>query len=127
MNGLTVDVSIDPDEDLFGYTVGDLQSNVRVKDSAILGNLKYIDDYSSAFGPDMDKGHYLALHCSVPDVDDVTITVTVNQESVLDPDGLVVCYIGDKSSQTVKVVASKDGYDSVTKEFVLNGLTLLPE
>ena len=124
MNGLTVDVDIDPDEDLFGYTVDDLQSNIRVKDGAILGNLKYIADYSSAFGPDMDQGNYLALHCSVPGVEGVTIKVTVNQESTLDSDGLVVCYIGDKNSQTVKVVASKDGYDSVTKEFVLNGLTV---
>ena len=127
MNGLTVDVDIDPDEDLFGYTVDQLQSNVRVKDGKILGNLKYISDYSSAFGPEMDEGNYLALHCSVPGVEGVTIKVTVNQESTLDSDGLVVCYIGDKNSQTVKVVASKDGYDSVTKEFVLNGLTVATE
>lgn len=117
-------MNIDPDEDLFGYTVDDLQSNIRVRNDAIYGNLKYIADYSSAFGPDMDQGNYLALHCSVPDVEGVTIKVTVNQESTLDSDGLVVCYIADKNSQTVKVVASKDGYDSVTKEFVLNGLTV---
>ena len=73
----------------------------------------------------MDSGNYLAIHASVPDVEDVTITVTVNQESVLDPDGICVCYIGDKDSQTIKVVASKEGYEDVEKVYGLSGLTCL--
>lgn len=124
MSGLTVDVDIDPSENLFGYTVDELQDNVVVGANTITGTLKYIDDYSTAFGPGEDSGNYLAIHASVPDVDDVTLTVTVTNPSVLDADGICVCRIADKDSQTITVVASKDGYDDVTKTYSLRGLTV---
>lgn len=125
MSGLTVDVDIDPTENLFGYTVDELQSDVAIGDDAITGTLKYIDDYSTAFGPGEDSGNYIAIHASVPDVEDVTITVTVTNPSVLDADGICVLRIADKSTQTITVVASKEGYASVTKEYDLSGLTVL--
>lgn len=124
MSGLTVDVDIDPTENLFGYTVDELQDDIVIGTNAITGTLKYIDDYSTAFGPGEDSGNYLAIHASVPDVDDVTITVTVTNPSVLDADGICVCRIADKSSQTITVVASKEGYDDVTKTYNLSGLTV---
>lgn len=124
MSGLTVDVDIDPAENLFGYTIDELQDNIVIGTDAITGTLKYIDDYSTAFNPGEDSGNYLAIHASVPDVDDVTITVTVTNPSVLDADGICVCRIADKSSQTITVVASKEGYNDVTKTFDLSGLTL---
>lgn len=43
----------------------------------------------------------------------------------LDEDGIWIGRIADKDSQTVKVVASKDGA-SVTKTYTLSGLTLQP-
>lgn len=125
MSGLTVDVDIDPNENLFGYTVDELQSDIVVGNDAITGTLKFISDYSTAFGPGEDSGNYLAIHASVPGVDDVTLTVTVTNPSVLDADGICVCRIADKSTQTITVVASKEGYESVTKEFDLSGLTTL--
>lgn len=125
MSGLTVDVDIDPNENLFGYTVDELQSNIVVGNDAITGTLKFISDYSTAFGPGEDSGNYIAIHASVPGVDDVTLTVTVTNPSVLDADGICVCRIADKSTQTITVVASKEGYESVTKEFDLSGLTTL--
>lgn len=124
MSGLTVDVDIDPTENLFGYTVDELQSDVVIGDDAITGTLKYIDDYSTAFGPNEDSGNYLAIHASVPDVEGVTITVTVTNPSVLDADGICVLRIADKSSQTITVVASKEGYNDVTKTYSLSGLTV---
>lgn len=124
MSGLTVDVDIDPTENLFGYTVDELQSDVVIGDDAIIGTLKYIDDYSTAFGPNEDSGNYLAIHASVPDVEGVTITVTVTNPSVLDADGICVLRIADKSSQTITVVASKEGYNDVTKTYSLSGLTV---
>ena len=124
MSGLTVDVDIDPSENLFGYTVDELQDDIVVSGNAITGTLKYIDDYSTAFGPGEDSGNYLAIHASVPDVDDVTMTVAVTNPSVLDADGICVCRIADKSSQTITVVASKEGYADVTKTFDLSGLTV---
>lgn len=120
---MSVDADIDANEDLFGKTVSDLQENIVVGDNAITGTLKYVADYSSAFGSDLDSGNYIALHCEVPDVEDVTITVTVTNPVTLDPDGLAVLRIADKSSQTITVVASKEGYTSDTKVFSLTGLT----
>ena len=127
MSGLSVNVDIDPDEDLFGYTVDDLQEGIRITNKAIHGTLKFISDYSSAgFVGDESSGNFIALHCEVPDVEGVTIKVEVvngvHGPSTLDADGLVVCRIADKSSQKIKVVASKEGYDSVIKTFALDQL-----
>lgn len=123
MSGLTLDTDIAADEDLFGLTVSDLQSNVAISGNAITGTLHYIDDYSTAFSGDEAEGNYLAIHASVPDVDDVTITVKVTNPVTLDADGICVCRIRDKSTQTITVVASKEGYASVTKVYTLSGLT----
>ena len=123
-----VDADIDENEDLFGKVVSDLQENIVVGTSGITGTLKYVDDYSSAYSGDQASGNYLVLHYSVPDVEGVTITVEVvngtNGPSTLDPDGICISRIADKSTQTIRVVASKEGYTSVTKEFSLTGLTL---
>jgi hypothetical protein len=124
LSGLTVDIDIDPTKNLFGYTVDELQDNIVIGTNAITGTLKYIDDYSTAFGPGEDSGNYIAIHASVPDVDDVTITVTVTNPSVLDDDGICVCRIADKSSQKITVVASKEGYSDITKVYDLSGLTV---
>lgn len=94
----------------------------------ITGTLKYVDDYSAAFGGDLSSGNYIALHMETPGIDDATITVEiingVSGPVTLDPDGLFIGRIADKSTQTIKVVASKEGYDSVTLNFSLNALTL---
>ena len=110
---------------MFGYKASELQSEVAVKNGVLYGTLNYIDGTKwdpGTWGSDMDTGNYIALHCFVPDVEGVTIKVTLNIESTLDEDGLVVGHISDKNSQTVKVVASKEGYASVTKIYSLKGL-----
>lgn len=71
----------------------------------------------------LQSGNYIVIHAEVPDVDDVTFTVTVTNPVTLDDDGIAVLRIADKSTQTITVVASKDGYDDVTKVFSLTGLT----
>lgn len=125
---MSVDANIDDSVDLFGKVASDLQENIVVGTSAIAGDLKYIDDYSSAYGSGMDSGNYLVLHYSVPDTTGVTITVDGGNEGVgpqtLDPDGICITRVADKSSQIITVVASKEGYESVTKTFRLNGLTV---
>ena len=89
---------------------------------AISGTLKHVDDYSGfSSDPTLCSGNYLVLHAESDD--DATITVTVTDPVVLDEDGIVVLRIRDKSSQTVTVVASKDGYTSTTKVVSLTGLT----
>ena len=128
---VAVDADIDDSVDLFGKSVSDLQENIVVGTSGIAGTLKYVADYSSAFGGDLASGNYLALHFSTPGVEDSTITVeVVNGVSgpvTLDPDGINIARIADKSTQTIRVVASKDGYESVTKVYSLTGLTLNAE
>lgn len=119
---MSVDTDISADEDLWGKTVSDLQSGISVGKNSISGTLKYIADYSSAFPEELDSGNYLAIHAYVPDVEDVTITVKVTNPVTLDEDGIAVLRIADKSSQTVTVVASKEGYPSMTREFSLSGL-----
>ena len=57
-------------------------------------------------------------------LDGVTITAKVSKTSTLDSDGIAVFRIANKDSQTLTVVASKEGYDSVTKVFSLSGLTV---
>lgn len=133
MTGLTVvaDADISDDVDLFGKSASDLEENIVVGTSDITGTLKYVDDYSSAFGGELASGHYLALHYSTPGVEGADITVeVVNGTSgpvTLDPDGLHIARIADKSTQTIRVVASKEGYESVTKVYSLTGLTLNAE
>lgn len=122
MTSLSVRPITDDSIDLFGKTASDLQSNIVVGRNAITGTLKYIGDYSSAFGGDLSSGNYIALHAEVSGVEDATITVTVTNPVELDEDGNMVLRIADKSSQTITIVASKEGFDSVTKEFTLTGL-----
>lgn len=117
-----VDADISADEDLWGKTVSDLQSGISVGKNSITGTLKYIADYSSAFQEELDSGNYLAIHAYVPDVEDATITVKVTNPVTLDEDGIAVLRIADKSSQTLTVVASKEGYPSITREFSLSNL-----
>lgn len=128
---MAVDADIDESVDLFGYDVTDLQSNVKVNAKSIEGTLKYISDYSSAYGTSEDNGNYLVIHAEVPDVEGVTYTVElvggVHGPQTLDSDGICIIRITNKNSQTIKVVASKEGYTPVTRIFTLAGLTLLSE
>ena len=128
LEGLTVDVNIPVNEDLFGKVVADLQDGVAVGSDSITGTLKYVDDYTGFSSKTAEQsGNYLAIHAEVPGVDDVTITGTVTKPSVLDADGIIVLYIADKDTQTVTVKASKEGCEDVTKVYTLTGLTVLSE
>lgn len=91
--------------------------------NSVEGTLYYVDDYSGfSSDPDLTSGNYLVIHAAVPDTDDVTITVKVTNPVILDEDGIAVLRIADKSSQTLTVVASKEGYDDVTRVFALDSL-----
>lgn len=124
MNGLTADADIDPTEDFWGKTVSDFQSDIEISGLSVSGILNYIDDYSAAgYTGDEAYGNYIVLHFSVPNVDDAVIQTTINSRTVtLDDDGILIAHIADKDSQTIEVVASKEGYESVTKTYELSGL-----
>ena len=92
--------------------------------TGITGTLKYVDDYTGfSSDPELQSGNYIVFHAAVPDVEGVTITAKMDNTSTLDADGIAVFRVRDKSSQTLTIVASKDGYDSVTKTYSLTGLT----
>lgn len=92
--------------------------------NGLTGTLKYVDDYTGFSGdPELQVGNYLVFHAAVPDVEGVTITAKMDNTSTLDEDGIGVFRVRDKSSQTLTIVASKEGYDSVTKVYSLSGLT----
>lgn len=118
---MSVDANVPDTVDLFGKVASDLQSDVEINGNKISGILNYIDDYSSAFGPGQDSGNYICLHFAT-DVPDAEITVTITNPSTLDEDGIFVGRIADKDSQTITVVASAEGYTSVTKTFDLTDL-----
>lgn len=110
---VNVDANIGADTDLFGKVVSDLQEDVVVSAEGVSGTLKYIDDYSSAYGSGENSGYYLALHCTTPGVEGATITSEVigglHGPVTLDEDGIVISRITDKDTQTIEVVAYKDG------------------
>jgi hypothetical protein len=126
---LSVDADVPASEDLFGKVVGDLQTGVTVSSDGISGTLKSVSDYTG-FSSDvsMQSGHYLAIHCAVPDMADATITVEIvngfSGPRTLDTDGLIVLRIADKDTQSIRVVASKEGFAPVTRTFSLSELTL---
>lgn len=92
--------------------------------NGITGTLKYVDDYTGFSGnPELQVGNFLVFHAAVADEEGVTITATMDNTSTLDEDGIAVFRVRDKSSQTLTVVASKEGYDSVTKVYSLSDLT----
>ena len=129
LKSLTLNVSAyTGDEDLFGKHASDLQSGVSFSDSAVTGTLNYISDYTGfSSKPEEQSGNYLAFLCETPGVDDATITAKITKTSTLDSDGIAVFRVSDKDSQTLTVVASKEGYQTVTKNFALSGLTVESE
>jgi len=91
--------------------------------NSISGTLKYVEDYDGFSGDtSLNSGNYLVIHAEVPDVEGVTISVKVTNPVTLDDDGIAVLRIADKSTQTVTVVARKEGYSDVTKVFTLTDL-----
>lgn len=123
---VAVDSNISADTDLLGKSVTDLQSNISIRNSAITGTSLYVDDYTSG-GFDMSKSHnFLALHFEAQEGATIQVELIGGDSEghpvTLDPDGLIVLQIRNKS-QKVKVTATKNT-DVETKTFDLTGLTL---
>lgn len=125
---LAVDANISDSTDLFDKTVSDLQENVAVSNGVVAGTLKYVADYSSAYGTGEDSGNYLVLHFSTGSVSGATIKAKLfggkHGWATLDSDGILITRITDKNSQTITVVADKEGYEQAVMRLSLKGLTL---
>ena len=119
---MSVDTNIPEGVSLFGKELDDLQENIVIGDTGISGTLKYVTGYTGFSGdPDLQQGNFLALHVNVPA--DATVTVKLTNTVTLDEDRTIVLRIADKSSQTITIVVSKAGAESITKTFSLTGLT----
>lgn len=127
---LAVDATISDSVDLFGKAASDLQQNIAISNDTVSGTLKYIADYSSAYGSGEDSGNYLVLHFSTGDVSGSTIKAKlfggVHGWTTLDSDGILITRVTDKNSQTITVVANKEGYEQDVMRLSLKGLTLTP-
>lgn len=105
-----------------------MQDHITIGSRSIAGDLYYVDDYTGFSGDEsLQSGNYLVIHAEVPNVEGVTITVKITNPVELDEDGIAVLRIADKSSQTLTVVASKEGYADITKVFDLKGLNCIEE
>lgn len=119
---LVATVDIDPNKDLLGKKVGDLQEDIEITDSEITGTLKYVTGYTDFWPsrPDRQEGNYLALYINSNETEDIYVEV-INGESgpvKLDSDHIVVLRITN-NDQKVKVTCG-----DMTKEYSLENLTL---
>lgn len=100
-------------------------------EGVISGTLLYVDDFTGFSGdPTEQVGNYLTLHIDT-DVAGAKITVTlvngIHGPVVLDNDRTLISRITDETTQSLRIVAEKDGYNTLVKEFALTGLTLNTE
>lgn len=115
------------DTTLSGKKVSDLQSNIVIGENAISGSLKHVTGYTEFSSKSSEQeGHYLALKFDVTPADAVTTVELVGGTKgpvTLDADKNIVLLIKSNTTQSIKVVSTKDGA-SVTKIYTLTGLTL---
>lgn len=124
---MSVDADIPASEDLFGKTVSDLQSNVRIGANAITGTLKYVDDYTGfSSKTEEQSGNYLVIHAVDANADSVTVEVVggTSGPRTLDSDGLIVLRIANKNTQSIQVKSYKNGVAKDVKNYSLTGLVL---
>ena len=116
-------------ETIYGVTPIEIQEMVSVNnmEAAITGTSKYLETVNTF---DMDLGHhFLLLHISAPGADKIEASMNPSQTSglvELDETGVVLFQMKDDKSQTVKVVATKDGEETV-REFSIAGMTFAAE
>lgn len=125
---MSVDADVSTSVDLLGKHVNDLQSDIVVGDTGISGELKAVTGYTGFSGDVSEQsGHYLVLHCDVPSFGGETITVElvggVHGPVNLDADGIIIFRV-TSNTQSVKITASKTGWDPVVKTYSLTDVTL---
>ena len=119
-----VDPEIDPDFDLLGKVVGDLQENITISANNILGTLKYVEGYTGFSGdPEEQNGNFLAFMVTyLPDYDTLTVETVDQGEQTLDPDRTMVLRVVKKAPFTVR--AYSDSKCVAAKSYNIDQLKL---
>lgn len=120
---LDTDVTVAPDEDLFGKVIGDLQSDVVVGEDSITGTLQYVTNYTG-FSSKVEEqsGNYLVIH-NTTNLDTPIFVEIIGGTSgpiQLDSDGIIILLIRN-NNQKVKVSSG-----DIVKEYSLKNLVLIP-
>lgn len=123
---MTVDFDISDSTDLLGKYDYQLQKDMTVSNGKISGTLYQVNDYTGFGGEDEQKGHFIAMHCEVPEDSEATIKFISKSGTKypVDPsDGLIVIRITQKPNK-FRFEISKTGSATVEKVFDASGIVL---
>lgn len=127
MTSLEVTADIPQGTDLLGLTADDLQTDINIGDSSIIGTLNYVEEYTG-FSDEVTEqsGNYIALQ-ALSDDDGAEITVEFvgsdQPSKTLDSDGILIARITD-SITALRFTAAVAGKSSNVKTYDITGLTL---
>lgn len=119
-------------DDVYGKTVSELQNGIQISEfNVISGTLNYVTGYTGFNSTKVEEqsGNYLALDFDAlpwPDTYSVELVGgTKGPITLSEDDKFVVFRIANKDTQSIKVIATKDGVKT-EETFTLSGLTLTP-
>ena len=115
------------DTDFWGTAASALQTSVTVTGENITGTLHFQN--TGAIVTDWGEGYFIGLHIEAVDSSVTKIRVGLDPTAgaglqTLDPDGLALLKISDKSMQKFVVVQSNDNGQVWRNTYTLSGLTL---
>lgn len=122
------------DAQIYGVTVGTLQSGMGVSDTSITGTLAYVSN-SNIWGETApwtegvdDTGNYIVMRVTGIDstIDDCEVELDGGSDdpiSITTNNQMVIYRITNKSTQKIKLTTTI-GVDEYTKTYDLSGLTL---
>lgn len=111
-----VDVDFDPDTDLFGKTIDELETGVKVVDGRVYGTLYQVTDYTGFSGnPEEQHGYYLVLHFESDEADSIKVNGVT-----LDSDGIHILIMKNRKGR-IRVELTK-GQDTVVDYLDIDGL-----
>lgn len=128
----SVSFSVEPETaeaNLFGKTVGELQSDIVIDETSISGTLHYVTGYTGFSSVSEEQsGNYLALKVDAPEEAIIVVDLIGGTKGAveLDSDRNIVLKIANKDAQSIEITMEQ-GDDIVEKTYTLSDLTLESE
>jgi len=111
-----VDVDFDPDTDLLGKTIDELETGVKVVDGRVYGTLYSVTDYTGfSSDPEEQHGYYLVLHFESDKADSIKVNGVT-----LDEDGIHILIMKNRKGK-IRVELTK-GQDIAVDYLDIDGL-----